>query len=99
MGTILQFTGKMAVLHIETMEYFGKIYIDYNHGVREEIANWIPNENPMVQETQAFVDFVKAGNTVMEYRKTKKLTTEVIALMEKIRAEAGIKFSKDVYRV
>ena len=92
--------GDLGVLHIDTMECFDNSYIEYVDGTREVITKRDTSFSNMGGEALQFYKFItdKEG-TKERYEQSKKLTTEVIATMEKIREQAGIVFPEHVYNL
>ena len=80
------------------MECFDNAYIEYVDGTKEVVTKRDTSFSNMGGEALQFYKFItdKEG-TKERYEQSKKLTTEVIATMEKIREQAGIVFPEKVY--
>lgn len=90
--------GDLGVLHIDTMECFDNSYIQYVDGTKEVITKRDTTKSPMGGEALQLYNFITDREGTKErYEQSKKLTTEVIATMEKIREQAGIEFPENVY--
>jgi len=92
--------GDLGVLHIDTMECFDNSYIQYIDGTKEVITKRDTSFSPMGGEALQFYNYITdREGTKQRYLESRKLTTEVIAVMEKIREQAGIKFPEACYRL
>ena len=92
--------GDLGVLHVDTMECFDNSYIEYVDGTKEVITKRDTSFSNMGGEALQFYKFITDKEGAKErYEQSKKLTTEVIATMEKIREQAGIVFPEHVYNL
>ncbi len=91
--------GDLGVLHVDTMECFDNSYIKYVDGTTEVITKRDTSFSPMGGEALQFYKYITdREGTKARYLESKKLTTEVIATMEKIREQAGIYFPENCYK-
>ena len=88
--------GEKGVIHIRTIEHLNEIDIHYNDGRVEQLARRDESRLPMSYEAHDFWRFASdPAGTWMEHHWYREESAKNLAVMDRIRDSAGIRFPLD----